>query len=507
MAKLLLGDVSGNAALSMQDVVLVEQELQAIAAGKPSVLTADQKRCADVDNDGKVTMNDAHLIAQAVAGQITTFPAGAFLQELPAAVPPQPDMAGLVHSDAVQAIRRVRLFATDVGWAMLWIQNRVDAGLQDQHAVSELWYALNGFDGTPKVTARKLLDIHRYDREPVYLAAWHPGAKVIGIVVNEMIGPLGAPRPDGSLTRTTHQLLYTLDPVTGTLSSTFATLLDFLGVHGGIGDMMPVTNDVDFPQTNGNGWLIGAESDWQANPMHQCTYFFKCSLTGATKFTPGIQITLKVMGSHSVNPAFAWNPAGGWLATVVCDAGSMWGGVLLYSLNQRANIASSQSRIIPGSFLEQTNNQLAGDGAGHFAALWTERLDRQGTAGGRLTQSRLTLFQRPSAGGIAAVKTILLEPPVDADSLGPGLRFTTRILRKPSAWLAFYPVAGASGGTVLRQATVSDIPGVLPTFTDVASILDTASVSVDRAADGTLGIASTTRATSGDLQVQLKTVK
>lgn len=126
MSKLLLGDVSGDGTLSLSDAVLILQDVAAVEAGKPHILTADQLRCADVDGDGKVTNEDATLIIAAKSGKITKFPAGPFLMPLlPAMVLPPPTptpsptptpvpapltLPKTVHTDSTAAaIRRVRV--------------------------------------------------------------------------------------------------------------------------------------------------------------------------------------------------------------------------------------------------------------------------------------------------------------------------------------------------------------------------------------------------------------
>jgi hypothetical protein len=63
------GDVSGDGDVTVTDAFMVGQYL----AGTIT-LTADQLTRADVDGDGKVTQADADLISEYVIGSITTFP-------------------------------------------------------------------------------------------------------------------------------------------------------------------------------------------------------------------------------------------------------------------------------------------------------------------------------------------------------------------------------------------------------------------------------------------------
>ena len=63
------GDVSGDGAVNMQDVVLSYQSLR----GK-TVLTPEQLQAADVNYDGRVNMQDALLVYQYFRGKISSFP-------------------------------------------------------------------------------------------------------------------------------------------------------------------------------------------------------------------------------------------------------------------------------------------------------------------------------------------------------------------------------------------------------------------------------------------------
>ncbi len=66
-----LGDVTGNDAINVQDVVLV---MQHILGNADPELTADQRSAADVNCDGKIDVQDATLIMQKVLGLIDEFP-------------------------------------------------------------------------------------------------------------------------------------------------------------------------------------------------------------------------------------------------------------------------------------------------------------------------------------------------------------------------------------------------------------------------------------------------
>jgi hypothetical protein len=64
----LLGDVNGNGAVNMQDVMLIYQHYR----GK-IVLTAEQRLAADVNGNGAVNMQDVMLVYQYYRGKIASF--------------------------------------------------------------------------------------------------------------------------------------------------------------------------------------------------------------------------------------------------------------------------------------------------------------------------------------------------------------------------------------------------------------------------------------------------
>lgn len=145
-----------------------------------------------------------------------------------------PGTPGVVsHHPAPARVYLTDLHATPGGWAVTWIVQPGD--LQDPTSPSELWYA---HVGTPAVPARKLLDIHRIDREPVYLSTVSPDGTQVAVVVNELTNWKQLKR--SGIGRVTHQWFGRLN-IDGTWALPLQTkrpITTNLGTHGGVGDMV-----------------------------------------------------------------------------------------------------------------------------------------------------------------------------------------------------------------------------------------------------------------------------
>jgi hypothetical protein len=495
----LLGDVTGDGTLSTTDAVWVLQYTQGLRQ-----LTPDQLRAADVSGNGSVTLQDAVLLFQATTTPplITTFPAGPFLMPLP----PLPSVVTLFSDASVQAIRRVRCHWTGAGWLVTWVVNRTDRALRDPLTPSELWAA--GVDAALAVTlpARKILDIHRLDREPVYLACWHPTAGVLGICVAELtnyaqVGPL---KPDGStaVTRITEQRLYTLTTA-GVLSGP-VTLRNDLGVHGGVGDMLPIANDPTPGPAGigGPGWLIGIETDCFFSPAHQCTWVYKCGVSGTPNRPRGLDITLIFGGAHETIPTLLLYNADFMCLCVRDNWSGANAGVLAHLVpHQVTGVTSRTLQVIQGGpFLIETDLQCQPAPDGSFAALWRERVS-QTEPGIGLVRPRLVHFAIESAPVTLPKLTVLsdtfLEPPANADAFGDAGHWTCRLLRTGAGWACFYPVLSAQG-VQWRRTDVADAGGVQRA--DLVPVADTASVHAERGGGAATALACATAAR----EVQIK---
>ena len=177
--------------------------------------------------------------------EVTT---GEYATSARATATPVPDMSGtwvhpliaplvgttqLATYPAPARVYLTRIYATPRGRAVLWIVQPGD--LQDPTSPSELWYA---HVGVPDVPARKLVDIHRIDREPVYLSAVSPDGTQIAVVINELTNWKSLKA--GGRPRITHQYFGRLN-----IDGTWALPLQVkrpittnLGTHGGVGDMV-----------------------------------------------------------------------------------------------------------------------------------------------------------------------------------------------------------------------------------------------------------------------------
>lgn len=317
--------------------------------------------------------------------------------------------------------------------------------------------------------------------------------KRIGIVVNELINFADLA---GGARKITHQRLYVMDTA-GNFPTAFQTLRTDLGVHGGVGDMLPIANDAD---VGGPGWLIGIESDFKPSPDHQVTYVYKANLDGSISRQPGIDVTLKITGAHSTNPVLVPDVvASGWLVLVVCDSKGPFGGPLTHHINPAVNAASQTAKVVPGTFLIEVNLQIAAATDGRFAALWHTRLGIDGDPFRQL-QPRFVVFKKATSAAVAPLLDIRLESPILADDLGDGGHFTTRLLRVGNKWAALYPTLP---GPTMTLATIDDA-GVVTKQPGLCPIADAAAVSADTMG-AVVGIGNAVRV-AGGIQIQFRTV-
>lgn len=233
----------------------------------------------------------------------------------PVVIPPlvedTPRAAITVSAHAAPArVTHTRIFATPGGWAVLWLVHTGD--LWDPSVPSELWYA---HVGAPQIVARKIADIHRIDRLPLYAAAISPDGTQLAVVVNKLVNWRSATRTG----RVTHQHFgrLNLDGSWALPLQTSKPIATNLGTHGGVGDMV------------WTGTVVRLTTEAECpNPKHQCLYSQRINpATGAA--TRYGSITRTNMGHQTAPSIVALDDKTSRLVTVSDGAGK-YGGLMAY---------------------------------------------------------------------------------------------------------------------------------------------------------------------------------
>jgi len=328
--------------------------------------------------------------------------------------PDVPDSTGIVQQGRAHIVTTV---PTSDGWGVFWLRDTT-GDLFNVFLPSTLFYAHVGFDGRITAGPKALLDIHRHDREPLYMVTWR--VDHFGLLVNELIGT-------DILNKVTYQYYYDVS-IDGQLSARVGPIRYDLGPSGGIGEIVPYLD----------GFMVGVET---ACSSHQCDYAFKLGDHGLNK---GRDLNVvEFDGTHSHAPNFAFD---GTNVVVISskDANNQNGGIVSQYISNSGTSITRSTPVIPNhGFLLDNNPDLAWNGS-RFGAIWreveglTSPLDQN-------YRMRFATFTRT-----ASVSTLLsdqfLEPSyVQAQYLGRSWGWTTNVSAVSDGWIASFAQGKTSG--------------------------------------------------------------
>ncbi len=322
--------------------------------------------------------------------------------------PDEPDRQGQVQRGRAHLITTV---PTTAGWGLFWLRDRVD-NLWDVYEPSTLYYAHVDFDGQLLAGPMPLVEIHRHDREPLYLVAFREDH--FGLIVNELINR-------DIYNKITYQYYYDV-ALSGALSARVGPLRTDLGSHGGIGDMISF----------GAGFLVGIETMCQGS--HQCSWAYPLTDHGTRKGSD-----LRVVefdGTHSHSPRFAFDGSG---AVVVSskDSNSAYGGIVSQYISSTGTAITSSRPVIPNhGFLLDNFPAVAWDGT-RFGVIWREA---QGLDAPRNTlfRMRMATFNRDTGSSTLRSERFLEPDYLLLGDLGRTERWTTSLSAVPGGWVAAY---------------------------------------------------------------------
>ena len=329
--------------------------------------------------------------------------------------PDVPDASGVVQPGRAHIITTV---PTSAGWGVFWLRDTTNDTL-NVLLPSTLYYAHVGFDGTITAGPMPLVDIHRHDREPLYLVTWH--VDHFGLLVNELMNTdINA--------KITYQYYYDVG-LDGQLSTRVGPIRTDLGGSGGVGDMM----------TYLDGFMVGVEAVCQGT--HQCTYAFTLGGHGTPKGRD-LNVT-EFDGTHSHAPSFA-DDGSGVTVTSSKDANSYRGGLVSQYITKSGTQISASIPAIPNhGFLIEMNARLAWNGS-RYAAVWREAEGLTSPLDG-YQRMRFASFTR-NASTSTLLSDNFLEPDyVPAWELGRSFNWTTSLSAVPDGWVASYARGTANG--------------------------------------------------------------
>jgi len=329
--------------------------------------------------------------------------------------PDVPDATGALQHGRAHIITVV---PTSAGWGIFWLRDTTN-DLFNIYQPSTLWYAHVDFNMNITAGPQALLDIHRHDREPLYLVAWR--IDHYGLLINELVNT-------DPTAKITYQYYYDLG-IDGQLGSRVGPIRADLGGSGGIGAMMSYLN----------GFLVGIEAVCQGT--HQCTYAFTLGDHGTPKGRD-LNVT-EFDGTHSHSPWFA-DDGTGVVVTSSKDANSYRGGPVSQYITSSGTQITSSLPVNPNhGFLLETFPRVAWDGT-RFGAVWRESegntspLDQQ-------QRMRFSTFTRDRTTS-TLLSDYFLEPDyVAASTIGRSWGWTTSLSVIPDGWLLSYAVGTANG--------------------------------------------------------------
>ncbi len=458
--QMLACDVNGSGSLSAIDAVLILQQATGIVTQPPSAGMCNSRwlfappatgatavtAIAPVLNGGNCTHgriespggSDAVVTQDFVAIEIGDCNGdGVVPTPIPTATPtPTPDCANtnqnvqvMFHPDERDALGVLHagrahfmdVVPTQTGWGVFWLRDKTENTFRVQD-VSTLYYAHVDFNGRLDATPRALVDIHRQDKEPLYLAAWRQDH--FGLLIHELV------TIDLSV-KTTYQYYYDLS-VDGVLSARSAPIRTDIGYSGGIGDMVPF----------GSGFLVGIENVCQGT--HQCSFAYKLE-DHATAKSRDLNV-VEFDGTHSFGPHIATD---GTSAVVVSskDVLSVSGGIVSQFISAPGNTISitTSKPVNPAKGFLAENNQRAAWNGERYATLWRE-VTSLAPPGNDQWRMRFASFRRTSTTSTLLSDRILEVPGVPSTTLGHSLWFTSNLTASFGDWVAAYARGNANGG-------------------------------------------------------------
>jgi hypothetical protein len=329
--------------------------------------------------------------------------------------PDETDASGVLQQGRAHIVTTV---PTGTGWGVFWLRDKTN-DLWDILATSTLYYAHVDVNGVVTTAPRPLLDIHRHDREPLYLVAWQRDH--FGLLINELT-------TTDVNNKITYQYYYDLTR-DGQLSARVGPIRTDLGSSGGIGDMIPYLS----------GFMVGIEVVCQGS--HQCSYAFTLGDHGTPKGWD--QNVVEFDGTHSHWPAFA-NDGSGVVVVSSKDANSSRGGMVSQYITRNGTSITSSMPVIPNhGFLLDNNPRVAWNGA-RFGLLWREveglisPLDQN-------TRLRFATFLRNQVSSTLLTDRFVEPAYVPAQDLERSGNWTTSLSVVADGWVAGY-ARGRSAG-------------------------------------------------------------
>lgn len=325
------------------------------------------------------------------------------------------DSNGVLHQGRAHFATTV---PTSAGWGLFWLRDRTENSF-DVTLPSTLYYAHVAFDGTISAGPMPLVDIHRQDKEPLYLVAWNTDH--FGLIINELTNT--------DLTnKLTYQYYYDV-ALGGQLSARIGPIRTDLGNSGGIGNM------IAYP----GGFMVGVETVCQG--VHQCTYAFTLGAHGSPKGRD-LNVT-EFDGTHSHSPSFAYDGTN-VVVTSSKDANNYRGGVVSQYITSSGNLITYSMSVIPNhGFLLDDNPRVAWNGS-KFGVVWREA-EGLYTPLDQFVRMRFASFTRNQSTSTLLSDRFLEPDYVPTSYLGNAWSWPDSISAVPDGWVVTYAHGTASG--------------------------------------------------------------
>ena len=339
--------------------------------------------------------------------------------------PDEPDGNGVVQWGRAHFMKVV---PTDSGWGIFWLRDKTN-DLWDIHAPSTLYYAHVDLNGALNTAPTPILDIHRHDREPLYLVTWR--VDHYALLINELTNT----DPNNKIT---YQYYYDLS-IDGQLSARVGPIRTDLGNSGGIGDIIPYLT----------GYMVGIETVCQGS--HQCSYAFTLGDHGVNK---GRDLNVvEFDGTHSHSPNFMFD--GTNIAVISSkDALNSRGGIVSQYITSSGTRITSSTPVIPNHGFLLDNNPKLGWNGDRLGVVWRET---QGLTAPLDSSNRMRFatFRRDASTSTLLTDRFLEPSYVPSSLMGRTMSFTTSLSVVPDGWLVSYSHGDATLGG--PQATIDHL--------------------------------------------------